>query len=538
MNIFGFQIIKLAPEAEKSPAIAAPQNDDGATTVASSASAYYGVYLDTDTNAKNEFEELMTYREISQYPEIDLAVQQIVNEAIPHEDDSPQLDLVMDELEVDPQVKEIFQQEFDQVLRVLNYKNASSDIFKRWYVDGRLFYQVIIDKENYKNGILELRPIDATKIKKVREIAKERTMSGVEVISGIQEYFVYNESGFVTKNGQTTSQIGAATSGVRISTDAIVYIPSGRMDATGSFIRGYLHGAIRIVNQLRMLEDAVVITRIARAPERRIFYIDVGNLPKAKADQHVKEIMNTYRNKMVYDSKSGSIRDDKKYMSMLEDFWLPRRDGSKGTEIQTLEGAQNLNQLDDVNLFTQKLYQALYVPVSRMQPQDGFSLGRSTEVNREEITFQKFVDKLRRKFSEFIFEVFKRQLILKGIVNDAEWEEIKEKISLRFQRDNYFAELKDLEILNSRLMALTQVDQYLGKYFSKVWVQRTILKQTEEDIEKMREEIEAEAGDPTAMPSLMGGQPMPMDPSLMAGMPGPMIPQDPYAQQDDQGVPQ
>lgn len=539
MELFGWQILKKQDEQPKSVALSAPQNDDGATVVAPSTSAaYYGIYLDSDAAVKSDAEAVMTYREIAEFPEVDLALQEIVNEAIPQENDDTLLDLVLDKLEIDPQIKEMFQEEFKYILGLLKYKTKASDIFRQWYVDGRLVYQLLIDPTNPRLGLLETRQLEATKIRKIREVNKQRTQSGVDVVAGVEEYFVYNESGFIAQTASMTP-ISTAVNGIKISPDAVVYCTSGRMDPTSTIVRGYLHPAIKHANQLRMLEDAVVINRIARAPERRIFYIDVGNLPKAKADQYVKDIMNQYRNKMVYDAKTGTVRDDKKYMSMLEDFWLPRRDGNKGTEISTLEGAQNLSQLDDVEMFKQNLYQALNVPVSRIQGQDGFNLGRSVEISREEVKFQKFIDKLRRKFSELILEVFKRHLILKGLINNDEWEEMVEMISIRFQRDNYFAELKNQEILTSRLMVLQQVDQYLGKYFSKLWVQKNILKMSDEEIETMTEEIEAEMGDPTAQPSMMM-PPMGGDPNMMGGMglPPQMQPTDPYADQQDNGVPQ
>lgn len=539
LGLFGLQIKKLPKAENPSASIGMPQNDDGSTLVTPNVSgSYYGVFMDLDGVVKNDIMQIQQYRTMALYPEVDIAIQDIVNEAIPHEDDRPQLDIILDDLEVSDSLKVKIENEFKTVLSKFKYSAMSSDIFRRWYVDGRLYYQIIVDKDNLKRGIVDLRPIESTKIRKVKEIKKTKTPQGIETVSGVDEYFVYNEAGFAAQ-GPTSgiSSSAAQTQGVKISPDAIIYTPSGYMDANGQNMLSYLHKAIRPSNQLRMMEDALVVYRIARAPERRIFYIDVGNLPKGKAEEYVKQIMDKYRNKMVYDAASGNVRDDKKYMSMLEDFWLPRRDGGKGTEISTLPGAQNLNQMDDVTYFQQKLYQALNVPIGRLQQDQGFSLGKTNEITRDELKFQKFIDKLRRKFSGLFYDALKTQLILKGIINNQEWDEISEKIFFRFQRDNYFTELKDQEVWLSRMGALAQANEYVGNYFSKNWIQKNVLRLTDEDIEKMDEEIDSEKDDPTAQawsqqqmmqPPMMG-----QDPSMMGdgGMDG-------GYQQDAGGYPQ
>jgi hypothetical protein len=504
LNLFGLQIIPQKKDGNNSAALAAPLDDDGSVNV-SSAAAYYGVYMDMDNAAsKNEAALIQKYREISLYPEVEQAIQDIVNEAIPMEDSEQYVEALLDETELSDNLKTLISKEFEHVLALMDFRDVGADIFKRWYVDGRIAYQIIVDKTNPKKGITELIPLDATKVRKVRDIKRTKTESGVDAITDISEYFLYSESGFAQQNNTSTT----TQTGVKISKDAIAYCSSGYMNTNNGTVLSYLDKAIRPANQLRMLEDASVIYMLARAPERRIFYVDVGNLPKAKAEQYMRELMNKYRNKMVYDSVTGAVKDDKKYMSLLEDFWMPRRNG-KGTEIDTLPGASNLQgQLDQVDYFQKKLWAAMNVPLSRMQPDTGFSIGQSQEISRDEVKFQKFIDKLRMKFSGLFYDLLKTQLILTGVCNDVEWEDLKEKIKFKFQRDNYFSELKNLEILQSRMAIMPQVDPYLGKYFSKDWVQRKILNMTDEDIRDMDEQIDSEKGDPTAQPTFQG---MPMD---------------------------
>ncbi len=546
LGLFGLQVKKIDPAENRSAAIGLPANDDGSTLVTPNVSgSYYGVFMDLDGAVKNDLQQVQQYRTMSLYPEVDMAIQDIVNEAIPHEDDRPQLDIILDDLEVSDGLKIKIENEFKYVLSRIKYATMSSDIFRKWYVDGRLFYQIIVDKDNLRRGIIDLRPLEATKIRKVKEVKRGKSPQGIDIVVGVEEYFVYNESGFTGQNAASgVSMSNTSTQGIKISPDAVVYVPSGYMDVNGQNMLSYLHKAIRPANQLRMMEDSLVVYRIARAPERRIFYIDVGNLPKGKAEEYVKQIMDKYRNKMVYDASTGNVRDDKKYMSMLEDFWLPRRDGGKGTEITTLPGAQNLGQMEDVTYFQKKLYESLNVPVGRLQSDQGFSMGKTNEITRDELKFQKFIDKLRRKFSNLFYEVLKTQLILKGIINNQEWDEIVEKIFFRFQRDNYFSEMKDQDLWNTRMMSLQQANQYVGTYFSKSWIEKNILRLTDEDIEKMKEEMEEEKDDPTAQvwsqqqmmqPPMMGP-----DPSMMGGDPAGGMPPDqgggfpPQGQEDDE----
>jgi len=490
INLFGWQFgKKTATDEIESVAhsIVAPDIDDGTMQV-SAAASYYGYYVDMDGTVKDEIQAISKYREISLYPEVDIAIQDIVNEAIPYEDDSPLVEIALDRLEVSDPIKEIITNEFKGVLSLLKFSEKASDLFRRWYVDGRIYFNVLTGK-NQKDGILELRPIESTKIKKVAEILKEKDPSGVEIVKGVKEYYLYSQSGFVQQPNLAQQQNSAPQAGARLSQDSVIYIPSGFMEQNTGVVLSYLQKALRPANQLRMLEDAVVIYRMSRAPERRIFYIDVGNLPKGKAEQYVKDIMNRYRNKLVYDTKTGEVRDDKKYMSMMEDFWMPRRDGNKGTEITTLQGGQNLGELADVEYFQNKLYNALNIPISRMMPETGFSMGRSTEISRDEVKFQKFIGKIRRKFSELFFEILRTQLILKGIIAEDEWDEIKESITFRFQKDNFFAELKNNEILLQRVQTAQATDMMLGKYFSVEWVAKNVFMQSDEEIKEMQQQM-------------------------------------------------
>ncbi len=543
MEFFGLTIKKAEREEVEKPSssFALPIDDEGAGLVAAASSAaYYGVYVDISGMAKDVVQGIQKCREIALFPEVDIALQDIINEAIPQEDDTSLITLDLDDLDFSDTLKDKIQAEFKRVITLLDYTNLASDLFRRWYIDGRLFFHIIVDKSNLKRGIIELRMIEATKIRKMKEVKKKKSESGIDVIDQINEFFVYNETGFMptTANATaTTTQAANAmgTNGIKLSTDAIVYVPSGYVDGNSNNVLSYLQKAIRPANQLRMLEDATVVYFIARAPERRIFYVDVGNLPKLKAEQYLKEIMNKYRNKMVYDSTTGAIKDDKRYQSMLEDFWMPRRDSSKGTEITTLPGALGLQgQLDSLGYFKKKLYESLNVPVSRLEPSTGFSLGRSGEITRDELKFQKFIDRLRRKFSQLFYDVLKTQLVLKGICNSDEWETIyKEAIKIKFQTDNSFSELKNQELVTNRMALLPQVDQYLAKFFSKKWIQKNILQLSNEDIEQMDKEIEEEKDDPTAKPSMMQ-DPNAMQPPGADDTQG-GFGQDPYRQdQDDQ----
>lgn len=534
LNVLGFTIGKKKKEEKLLPSVVTPDLDDGTTSISGAAAQYYGYYMDIDGTVRNEIQAVQKYRQISLYPEVDEAIQDIINEAIPYEDETPLVELVLDNLtDYSDSIKKKINDEFEEVLSLLKFSEKASDLFRRWYVDGRLYFNLLVDKTNQKQGIQEVRPIECTKIRKVVEVKKDKTPAGVEIVKSIEEYYVYSENGFgVTPSGPNNAQPNYGTvQGVKLSVDSVVYIPSGYLDQNTGNVLSYLHKAIRPANQLHMLEDAVVIYRLSRAPERRIFYIDVGNLPKAKAEQYVKDIMNNYRNKLVYDGKTGEVRDDKKYMSMLEDFWMPRRDGGKGTEITTLPAGQNLGQMEDVMYFQKKLYQAMNVPITRMLPENGFNLGRSTEITRDEVKFQKFIGKLRRKFTELFFDLLKTQLLLKNIIPEDEWDDIKEQIWFRFQKDNFFSELKNQDLWNSRLMLLQAMDPYVGRYFSSEWIKKNVLQLTDDEIKEMQKQMDEDKKNGFINPMMMQQQ-QPFDPYGQDQFGGGQ--QDQYGQQDQQ----
>ena len=487
-SLFGFTIARQQANDDQAAqqSFSPPSNDDGALTITSA--AYYGTYVDLDGTAKNEVELISRYREMAMQPEIESAIDDIINEAIVQDDDGKNIQIVLDELKQPQKIKDAIKTEFNTILRLLNYNNLAHDIFRRYYVDGRMYYHIIIDRENPIQGIKELRYIDPRKLRKVREIKKKKDeRTGVEVMNVINEYYIFNDK--VTTG--SSSSFGPV--GVRITTDSIISVVSGLMDSRRAVVLSYLHKAIKPLNQLRMIEDATVIYRISRAPERRIFYIDVGNLPKLKAEQYLRDIMVKYKNKLVYDANTGEVRDDRKFLSMMEDFWLPRREGGKGTEIATLPGGQNLGELEDVKYFERKLYKSLNVPISRLNPESsGFSLGRVNEINRDELKFAKFVDRMRNKFADLFDQALRVQCVLKGICTAEEWNEFKEHIYYDFIKDNNFSELKDAELMKERLALLANVDPYTGRYFSQAWIQRNVLRLTDDQIKEMQFEIDEE----------------------------------------------
>ena len=486
-SLFGFTISRAKNEEDDAvqQSFAPPTQDDGALTITSA--AYYGTYVDLDGTAKNEVELISRYREMAMQPEIESAIDDIVNEAIVQDDDGKITQIILDDLKVTDKIKKSIKEEFNTVLRMLSYQNMAQDIFRRYYVDGRMYYHIIIDRENPQEGIKELRYIDPRRLRKVREIKKQKDeRTGADIMEPVNEYYIYNDK-VVSGSASNFGPVG-----VRITTDSIISVVSGLMDSRRAVVLSYLHKAIKPLNQLRMIEDATVIYRISRAPERRIFYIDVGNLPKLKAEQYMRDIMVKYKNKLVYDANTGEVRDDRKFMSMMEDFWLPRREGGKGTEITTLPGGQNLGELEDVKYFQKKLYGALCVPISRLEPNQGFSLGRSSEITRDELKFSKFVDRLRSKFSEVFNQALRVQCVLKGICTDEEWELFKENIHYDFIKDNNFSELKEAELMSQRLTLLQSVDPYTGRYFSQKWIQQNVLRLTDDEIAEMDTEIATE----------------------------------------------
>ena len=503
-QLFGYSLERKKKGSEKGPSFVHKDSEDAAQPIA--AGGYFGQYVDLgdSANKASDIDLIGRYREMSLHPEADAAINDIVNEAIAGDLDDHPVDIELSNLNVSQNVKNRIREEFENVLSLLNFDQKAYDIFRRWYIDGRLFYHKMINPDNPKEGITELRYIDPRKIKKVVEFDKPKDrVSPVDpqvnaLIPKNVEYYIYSPKGLR----------GYENNGIKIAPDAICFCHSGQLDMQRNYVLSHLHKAIKALNQLRMIEDSLVIYRLSRAPERRIFYIDVGNLPKQKAEQYLREVMSRYRNKLVYNADTGEIRDDKKFMSMLEDFWLPRREGGRGTEISTLPGGQNLGELEDVKYFQKKLYRALNVPESRIEAaESSFNLGRSAEITRDEVKFQKFITRLRKRFSDMFNDLLKTQLVLKGIIQLEEWEDIKEHIQYDFIADNYFSELKEKEILNERLALLQQMDPLAGRYFSLDYLRRQVLKQTDEEIKEidaqMKQEIaEGRLIDPMQMPAM------------------------------------
>jgi hypothetical protein len=507
IKLFGFtlgskDIVQVQPPEQPSFTLPTDAMDDGAVNITSN--PYYGTYVDLEGAVRNELELITRYREMSNHPELEMAIDDIVNESITHDVSGRTVDIVLDKLKQPDAVKKKIAEEFENILRLLNFGNLADDLFKRWYIDGRIYYHVVVDESKPKEGIQELRYIDPRKIRKVRELVKDRDpKTGANIIKSIAEYYVFSDKG-------TTTQTYSANvnAGLRIATDSIINVNSGLMDAKNTFVISYIHKAIKPLNQLRMIEDAVVIYRISRAPERRVFYIDVGNLPKGKAEQYLRDVMIKYKNKVVYDASTGEIRDDRKHMSMLEDFWLPRREGGKGTEITTLPAGQNLGELEDVKYFRQKLLQSLNVPISRLEPQQGgmIGIGRTTEVTRDEVKFTKFIIRLRNKFSQIFDNALATQLALKGICSREEWDQFKEDVYYDYKKDNNFTELRDAELLQSRIQTLSNIDPYVGRYYSAEWVRRNILQQTKDEIEEIDKQIKQEEASGNGGPTQQIGQ--------------------------------
>ena len=485
-ELFGFRITR-ANQDGGSDSFTSPVSDDGTLDIVSGGGHYASV-LDMDGRDRNEVDLIRRYRDIAQQPECDSAIEDITNEAIVSDERDQSVSILLDRLDVSPKIKTKIREEFHEILHLLDFNLKGHDIFRRWYVDGRLYYHKIIDPKNPRKGIKEVRYIDPRKIKKARETQKEVNPStGMEMVKKIDDFYLYNDKGWEQNVG--TSE------GVKITSDSITYCPSGLIDMGKGTVLSYLNKAIKPVNQLRMIEDSLVIYRISRAPERRIFYIDVGNLPKMKAESYLKDVMNRYRNKMVYDARTGEIRDDRNHMSMLEDFWLPRREGGRGTEITTLPGGSNLGEIDDITYFQKKLFRSLNVPVSRLAEESGgFQIGRSDNITRDELKFTKFVQRLRKKFTALFLDMIRTQLLLKGVIAVEEWDHFKEHIQFDFLQDGHFTELKNAEILRERLDMLGQVESYVGTYFSKEYVKKNILRMSDEEIEEIETQIGDEEG--------------------------------------------
>ena len=511
MKLFGFEFKRDVP-VDVTPSFVPKEIDDGALIVA--AGGAYGTYIDLDGTVRTEAELVTKYREMSLQPEIDSAVDEIVNESIDISEEDI-VDIIVDDIEISDKLKKAIREEFQNILSILNFNKYAYETFRRWYIDGRLYYHVIIDEKEIKAGIKEVRYIDPRKIRKVREINKRKVVGGITseaVIPQTQnEYYIFNDKGFNYGN----KSVGPSTTGMKIAKDSIVHITSGLTDTQGTMVLSYLHKAIKPLNQLRTLEDALIIYRLARAPERRIWYIDVGNLPKMKAEQYVRDIMIKHKNRLIYDGSTGEVRDDRKFMTMLEDYWLPRREGGRGTEVTTLPGGQTLGEMDDVLYFQKRLYQTLNVPVNRLNSDALFSLGRATEVTRDELKFAKFIIRLRGRFTALFISLLEKQLVLKGIMSIEDWQTIAAQIKFRFAKDNYFTELKEAEMIQNRAQLLITVEQggLLGKYYSYEWARKQILQQSDDDIEEQDKLIQGEQDDPRWNPPPVdeNGNPLPMD---------------------------
>lgn len=523
-ELFGFTIArkKTEDEQEKLPSIVSPTVEDGSVEIAPGGA--YGTYVDLEAKAKNESDLVSKYREMSIQPEADYAIQDIVNEAIVVDENSGPCEIVLDKLNQPAAIKKKIREAYADIFDMLDFQNNAYDIFRKWYIDGRLYYHIVIDETNLKAGIRDLRYIDPRKIRKVKEPIKEKDKrTGATVYKGSNEYYMYNPKGITTAN---------QAQGVKIAKDSIAYCHSGIVDNRGSMIYSHLHKAIKPLNQLRMLEDAVVIYRLARAPERRIFYIDVGNLPKMKAEQYLRDMMVKHKNKLTYDATTGEVRDDRKFMTMLEDFWLPRREGGRGTEITTLPGGQNLGEMEDVDYFRRKLYKSLNVPTARMEQENQFQLGRASEITRDELKFNKFIKRLRNRFAMLFDEMLEIHLALKGVTTRKEWQQMKQDIYYDFMEDNHFTELKDTEILTERLRLLGDIDSYVGKYFSEQWVRTNILRLTEDEVETIQTQIDQEAeggeGDEGDFPEES------VEETFLPSEPEPQIIEEPIPEQNNQ----
>jgi hypothetical protein len=523
-KLFGFEIRRQGQEDEiiNQPTFTPEDNDDGAVVVAAGGS--YGTYIDLQGSARTEAELVTKYREMSQHPEVEGAIDDIVNEAIVQDSEQPIVNLNLDDTTLSPNIKKMIQDEFTTILELTEFNQNAYELFRRWYVDGRLYYHLVIDVTDPKAGIKELRYIDPRKIRKVRETKRKRdAKTDTTQVSTASEYYVYNERGFQNKVTDPNSQ--TATAGLKIAVDSVVHVTSGLVNPDSTAILSYLHKAIKPLNQLRSLEDAAVIYRITRAPERRIFYIDVGNLPKMKAEQYLRDMMNRHKNKVVYDAATGDIRDDRKFMTMLEDYWLPRREGTRGTEITTLPAGQQLGEMGDIEYFQEILLRSLNVPASRLQKDATFSFGADQSINRDEVKFAKFVHRLRLRFNQLFMYTLKQQLRLKGIITEDDWKKIAPGIKFDYAKDNYYEEQKNLTVLQARVELAQSMQQYVGTYFSNEYMRKQVFFQDDEGIEEINDQIIAERGDPIYAPPVqeMGVDPTaaPPDTSSVENAPAP-----------------
>ena len=502
-KLFGFKFKENDDGSKKSVVSPVPENQEDSSDYYVS-SGFYGQYVDIEGVYKSEFDLIKRYREMALHPEVDGAIEDVINEAIVSDQNDSPVEIDLENVPASDKLKELIREEFKNIKSLLHFDDRCHEILRNWYVDGRIYYHKVIDFKKPEDGIKELRYIDPQKIRHIRRIKKDKnnplgpaiaTVKGAGEVSApqIEEYYEYDPNGRMGKQaGSFKTGAGAVT---RISKDAITYVHSGLVDRNKNTVLSYLHKAIKALNQLRMIEDSLVIYRLSRAPERRIFYIDVGNLPKIKAEQYLREVMNRYRNKLVYDANTGEVRDDRKMMSMLEDFWLPRREGGRGTEITTLPGGQNLGELADIEYFQKKLYRALGVPESRLASGTGFNLGRSSEILRDEIKFTKFVGRMRKRFSQIFHDMLRTQLLLKNIVSMEDWDALSEHIQYDYVYDNHFSELKENELMNERVQTATALEPYIGRYYSADYVRRHVFKQTDQEIIEIDKQIKKEIKD-------------------------------------------
>ena len=500
IKLFGFEINRSKKDQQAvdpipAASVVTPTDDDG-TGYVTAPSLHMGTHMDiyADLQFKDQADLIRKYRTNAAHPEVDMAIEEIVNEAIVVPDDENVVEINMDAVGVSDKIKKTVAEEFQHVLNLLTFNERAHDIFRSWYVDGRLYHHLIVDKNRLKEGVQEIRYIDAMKVRKVKQVKKKKDpATGVGVVDKVEEYYIYNERNGSEKKGVSSHASDVTNSAVRLSNDSVSYVTSGLLDETKTKVISHLHKAMRPLNQLRMMEDSLIIYRLARAPERRIFYVDTGNLPKGKSEEYVNSLMSRYRNKLVYDQSTGELKDSRKHMSMLDDFWLPRREGGRGTEVTTLPGGTNLGEIDDVKYFQRKVYQALNVPVSRLEQEQAYSLGRATEINREEIKFQKFINRLRQRFSKLFLHILRQQLILKGVITDSDWkEQFHNRVRVEFYKDNHYTELKDAEVLTQRLQLVDQAAQYVGEYLSKDWVMTNVFRFTKEEALAMQTQMEKE----------------------------------------------
>lgn len=488
LELFGFSIGKKKQESVKQTSdIITPDSYDGSYILETG--GVFGTFVDFSGAVRDENQMIQHYRSMALYPEVDAAIEDIVNEAIVLDQDRKPIKLNLDRVNLSEPIKTKIYAEYNHILKMMDFSNKASDIFRRWYIDSKVFYYKKIDKNDLRKGITELIPVDPVKIKKIRKVEKDKAVYGGQApfspVKSVQEYFIYADT-------DRESAFPTTSAGWKIAPDTVAYAHSGIVDSATKRVVGYLQKAVRPLNLLRQIEDAVAIYRISRAPERRIFYVDVGNLPKQKAEQYLREIMNRYRNKILYDPATGQIRDERNHMSMLEDFWMPRREGGRGTEITTLDGGQNLGQMEDVLYLQQKLFRALGVPLSRMMGDSGFNMGRSAEITRDEVRFNKFIDRLRHRFSTLFIDILRTQVLLKGIMSEEDWGRINQDITFTFNNDSYFAELKDNDILRERLDIIAAVTPYIGRFFSNDYVRKYFLKQSDEEILEIDAQINRE----------------------------------------------